>query len=143
MGRAGPPLAPTTGTARGLQWTNGGGWADSTAGTFPDWLQVTFNGLQTIAAIDVFTLQDNPSAPVEPTEAMTFTSYGVTDFEVQYWTGSAWVPVPGGTVVGNTKVWRRFTFAALTTDRIRVFITGSRYAWSILTEVEAWADPDL
>jgi hypothetical protein len=28
----------------------------------------------------------------------TFTSFGATAFEVQYWTGSAWAIVPGGSI---------------------------------------------
>src|SRR5437762_1922205 len=54
----------------------------------PDWLQVDFNGLKTIDEIDVVTTQDNVSSPAIPTEVMTFTTYGITAFEVQYWNGS-------------------------------------------------------
>src|SRR5438876_5132325 len=38
-------------------------------------------------------LQDNYQNPSPPTLNMTFTLYGVTDFEVQYWTGSTWTDV--------------------------------------------------
>ena len=38
---------------------------------------------------------------------MTFSLYGLRDFEVQYWTGTAWLPVPGGTITNNTLVWRQ------------------------------------
>jgi hypothetical protein len=58
--------------------------------------------------------------PVEPTDAMTVTQYGVTAFEVQYWDGSAWVTVPGGSVTGNNRIKRTFMFAPPTTDRVRV-----------------------
>ena len=46
---------------------NGGGWNDATAYTFPDWVQIVFNGAQTITEIDVFTIQDNYAAPADPT----------------------------------------------------------------------------
>jgi hypothetical protein len=41
-------------------------------------------------------------------------------------------------VTGNTLVWRQFSFAPLTTSRIRVLVTRALSPWSILTEVEAW-----
>jgi hypothetical protein len=69
--------------------------------TLPQWLQVDFNGSKTISEIDVFSCQDNYANPSPPTEAMTFSSYGLTAFDVQYWNGSSWVTVPGGSVTGN------------------------------------------
>jgi hypothetical protein len=54
-------------------------------------------------------------------------------------TGSAWAPVPGGTVTGNNKVWRQFTFAPLSTTKIRVYVTATGdNVWSRITEVEAY-----
>jgi hypothetical protein len=73
---------------------------------------------------------------------MTFTSYGLTSFEVQYWTGSAWVDIPGGAVTGNNLVWRQFKFTPLSTAKIRVLVTGSPDGvWSRIAEVEAYAGP--
>ena len=69
---------------------------------------------------------------------MTFTKYGITDFQVQYWNGSAWVDVPGGNVTGNNLVWRKFTFTPVTTDRIRVLVNSALNSYSRITEVEAW-----
>ena len=133
------PVSANNGDRKGLNWANGGGWLDGTSGSFPDWLQITFNGNQTIGEIDVFTVQDNFRAPVDPTLSMTFTQYGITSFQVQYWTGSAWADIPGGSVTGNNLVWRKFTFAPITTDRIRVLINPGLYYYSRITEVEAWA----
>ena len=98
-------------------------WADDTSYNYPDWIQVEFSGSKTISEIDVFGLQQNHSSPVEPTLTMT-SSYALTNFEVRYWTGSAWATVPGGSVTGNDKVWRKFTFAPLTTSKIRVHVTS-------------------
>jgi hypothetical protein len=65
--------------------------------------------------------------------------YGLRNFEVQYWTGSAWAPVPGGTVTNNNLVWRKFTFAPLATSKIRVFVTATADSvWSRINEVEAY-----
>jgi len=68
---------------------------------------------------------------------MTFTKYGITAYDVQVWNGSAWVSV--GSVSGNNLVWRTFTFAAVTTDRIRVVVNATApYGYSFVAEVEAW-----
>jgi hypothetical protein len=108
---------------------------------YPDWLEVDFNGAQTINEIDVFTCQDDYAAPSEPTLAQTFTIYGLTAYEVQYWTGSVWASVPDASVTGNDKVWKRFTFAPLTTSKIRVLMSAGLASYSRLTEVEAWSAP--
>src|SRR5207253_296447 len=78
------------GDRRGMNWGAGGGWNDATPDAFPDWLEVDFNGPQTLDEVDVFSVQDNYQAPSDPTPAMTFTRYGLTDFQVQYWTGAQW-----------------------------------------------------
>ena len=96
---------------KGQGWGSNGGWNDGTANAWPDWVEVQFSSVQTIDEIDVFTVQNNYQAPIEPTPTMTFSLYGVRDFTVQYWTGTAWQTVPGGTVTGNTLVWRKFVFA--------------------------------
>src|SRR5439155_655075 len=88
-----PVNAVNDGDRKGVNGGSGGYWNDATAGAFPDWVQVTFNGSKTITEIDVFTLQDNYFSPVDPTQAMTFSLYGITDFQVQYWTGTAWALV--------------------------------------------------
>jgi RHS repeat-associated protein len=125
------------GDRKGANWGSSGGWHDGTGFTFPDWLQINFSGSKTINEIDVFSVQDNYSAPSEPTETMTFSLYGMTGFEVQYWDGSAWATVPGGNVSGNSNVWRKFAFSPVTTDKIRV-LTKASDGWSRLTEVEAY-----
>jgi RHS repeat-associated protein len=120
--------------------TNGDVWLDNTYASFPDWVQVDFNGSKTISEIDVITQQDDPQNPIEPTLTQTFSLYGITAFDVQYWTGSAWATVPGGSVTGNNKVWRQFTFAPITTSKIRVVVNGGAdNAFSRVVEVEAWS----
>jgi PKD repeat protein len=135
------PAGANNGDRKGLNWANGGGWNDATAGAFPDWLQVTFSATQSIGEIDVFTVQDNYQAPADPTPTMTFSQYGIAAFEVQYWNGSAWIDVPGGNVSGNNLVWRKFSFAPITTDRIRVLVNNALNSYSRITEIEAWTSP--
>jgi len=133
------PSGAIDGDRKGVNWANNGGWNDANGNAWPDWLQVNFAGTRTIGEIDVFTLQDNYTSPAPPTLSMTFANYGITDFQVQYWTGSAWATVPGGAVTGNRNVWRQFQFAPISTDRIRVLVANSLNMYSRITEVEAWA----
>ena len=133
-----PAASVQNGDRRGLAWGAGGAWADSSPNVWPDWLQIDFNGAKTIVEIDVFSIQNNYAAPVEPTPTMTFTLYGLTAFQVQYWTGSAWADVPGGNITGNNLVWRRLTFAPITTSRIRVLVHAGLNGFSRIAELEAW-----
>ena len=123
-----------------MNWGSGGGWNDGTANIYPDWLQVNFIGSKTIDEIDVFTLQDNFANPIEPTSTTTFTQYGLTSFDVQYWDGANWITVPGGAISNNNLVWRKITFSAVTTDRIRVFASSALAGFSRIVEVEAYSN---
>ena len=114
-----PAGAVNEGDRLGVNWLDGGGWADGTPDVWPDWVEIDFNASYPINEIDFFTIQDNYQNPSPPTLDMTFTIWGVTDFEVQYWTGSTWTDIPGGDVTGNNHVWRQFTFADITTAKIR------------------------
>src|SRR5262249_24210389 len=127
------------GDRSGLSWGAGGGWNDATPAVFSDWVGGGFAGSQTISEGDVVTVQDKFWAPVAPTPTTTFSLYGIQDFEVQYWTGSAWQTVPGGAITNNNLVWRKVTFAPLATSRIRVLVSRSVDGWSRITEVEAYS----
>ncbi|MGH8799750.1 MAG: hypothetical protein ACREX7_05860, partial [Casimicrobiaceae bacterium] len=81
-------------------------------------------------------LQDNYANPVEPTDAMTFSQYGITAFTVQGWNGKKWVTL--GSVSNNNLVKRTVSFTSTTTDRIRINVTGALASFSRITEVEAW-----
>lgn len=120
----------------GTRWGNGGGWIDGTPNAFPDWVQIVFNGQKTINRVVVYSVQDNFTNPAEPSDTQTFSIFGVTDFTVDGWNGSAWTTL--ATVSGNTLVKRTVTFSAFTTDRIRINITNGLNSYSRLTEVEAW-----
>jgi len=136
-----PASGVTNSDRKGLNWGTGGGWMDATSSAFPDWIQVNFGGTRTINEIDVFTVQDDFENPAEPTQTMTFSQYGIVDFKVQYWNGFSWQTVQAGDVTDNNKVWRKFNFSPVQTDKVRVHITKSKDAKgrSKLVEVEAWA----
>lgn len=115
-------------------WLWGRTWADQSSGAFPDWLRVDFGATRTIDEIDV--ISGHNSLSVDPTATSTSTS-AVKDFQVQYWSGSQWTVVPGGSVTGNQLVWRRFTFMAVSTTAIRVVVTGGP-ALTRIGELEAY-----
>ena len=130
----------------GIHWgadpETGSGW-NSIENSPQGWLQIDFKETQPITEIDVFFVQDNYQAPVNPTPTMTFTLYGLTAFQVQYWTGSAWEDVPGGNVVNNDLVWRKFTFPVINTAKIRIQINASKDSIGRIVEVEAWKPSNL
>jgi Fungalysin metallopeptidase (M36)/Fungalysin/Thermolysin Propeptide Motif len=141
------PSGAIDGDRKGADWANGGGWNDNTRDVWPDWLQVNFNGSQTITEVRVYTLQNDFRNPVEPTPATPADLYGIEDFQVQYWNGSAWVVaddpatagVVEGNVVGNNKAMTVILLpSGVTTDRIRVHVTKGRAHFSRVIEVEAF-----
>ncbi|MBV9217545.1 MAG: hypothetical protein JO053_15365, partial [Acidobacteria bacterium] len=132
------PAGTINGDRTGANWGNDTGWNDGTAYTFPDWLEVDFAGTKTIDEIDVFSVQDNYANPSQPTNTMVFTQYGLTSFDVQYWTGSAWATVPGGSITNNNKVWVQVGFTAIATSKIRILVNNALAAYSRVTELEAW-----
>lgn len=101
----------------------------------PQWLQIDFSESKTIYEMDVFTLTDSLTANyTQPTLADTFSLYGATAYDVQYWNGASWVTIQS--VSGNNKVWRQFTFTPVTTTKVRVNVTGGG---TRITELEAWS----
>ncbi len=99
-------------------------------------MSISFNGSKTIDRVVVYTLQDNYTAPVEPTDSMTFSLYGITAFTVQGRQGTKWITL--ATVSGNNLVKRTVTFAPFTTSQIRIRITAALASFSRITEIEAW-----
>ncbi len=139
VGAGFPAGAINNGDRTGSVWGSGGGWADGTANVYPDWVRINFATASVIDEINVVTLQDNTAALVEPTAGMTFTKYGITNFEVQYLSGATWVTVTNGNITNNNQVMRNITFPAVSTSSIRVLVSGSLAGYSRIVEVEAFA----
>ncbi len=134
-----PAAAINNGDRAGLNFGAGGVWRDATPSVFPDWVEIDFNGAKTIDHVIVYSAQDNNLSPVDPSDTLTFTQRGVTDFDVQAWNGTAWITL--GSVTGNNLVKRTVSFGATSTARVRVVINGAaggKSVSSLLTEVEAW-----
>ena len=138
LGAGYAPAGALDGNRRGEPWGGGTGWQDGTPSAGPDWLEIHFAGAQTINEVDVFSVQDAYTAPVEPELGQTFSLYGVTEFHVEYWTGTEWTLVRGGVNAGNRQVWRQLVFTPVTTTAIRITVTGTIDPWTRLTEVEAY-----
>jgi hypothetical protein len=136
-----PAASAINGDRNGANWGFGtGGWADGTRGLYPDSLEVDFSGAaKAISEIRVYTLQNNwKSNPGEPNANTSCSGEGILDFQVQYWNGTAWVTVTGGSITGNDKAMRVFTFPAVTTSKIQVVITAARNNYSRIVEFEAY-----
>ena len=133
-----PASGVIDGNRAATNWGTGTGWNDATAGVYPDSVVLNFGVNQSISEVDVYSLQDNYTSPVEPTDTMTFTAYGLTNFQVQYWNGAAWVDVPGGVITGNNLVKRKVVFAPIVTDQIRILVNSTADGvYSRIAEVEA------
>jgi hypothetical protein len=121
-------------------WATSGAWKDATPDSFPDILQVDFSGSKTINEIDVYAVKDEYTNAADPSEFETFSVYGITSFEVQYWTGSSWATVPGGTVSNTNRVITRLMFSPVTTTRIRVVVNNAQASYSRIVELQAWGN---
>ncbi|HXD33843.1 MAG TPA: hypothetical protein VN643_22175, partial [Pyrinomonadaceae bacterium] len=106
----------------------------------PTWIEVAFSGPKTIDEIDVFTCRDDYTTQSDPSATQTFSNYGTTSFQVQYWNPdtSGWTAVTGGSITGNNLVWRKIPFSAVTTTKIRVTVNATPDNVARLMEVEAW-----
>ena len=113
-------------------------WKDATFNTYSDWVEIRFNGSKLVDRVVVYSVQDDYLHPVQPTDMMVTTAWGLVDFSVQGWNGAGWVTLR--TVTGNSLVKRTVDFPAFTSDRIRVNITRARDGWSRLAEVEAFGN---
>jgi len=134
-----PTSAVINGDRTGSGWgTASGGWNDGTRAAWDDWLEIDFPVAQTISQINVFTLQNDWMNGGEPGPATLASAEGILDFEVQTWDGSTWVTVPNGSITGNDKAMRTFTFAPITTSKIRVLVHNARNNWTRIVEVEAF-----
>src|SRR5256885_5054063 len=68
----------------------------------------------------------------------TFSLYGLTDFEVQYWTGSAWVAVPRSEEHTSELQSPCNIVCRLLLEKKKIWVTGALGHYSRVTEVEAY-----
>ncbi|MEP6850421.1 MAG: RHS repeat-associated core domain-containing protein [Acidobacteriota bacterium] len=127
----------------GNNYNADGGWDSATGASTsnPQWLEINFGQSRNISEIDVYTLRDSQNYNTDPTQTETCSTWCIRDFKVQYWNGTGWTDVSN--VTGNNKVWRQFTFTAVTTQKIRIYVTGAPapYTNARVVEAEAWTVP--
>ena len=133
-----PVAAVNDGDVIGKGWGDGGGWADATPGIFPDWIEIDFNGTKTISSVVVYSLQDDYGIAGAPSDTTRANAYGISDFDVQAWNGSAWVTL--ASINDNALAKRTVNFANYSTDRIRVNVIAAFGIYSRVVEVEAWGN---
>lgn len=132
-----PVSSVNNGVLTGSPVGAGGYWNDATTGVFPDSVTIVFNGIKAIDRVVVYSIQDDFNNPSQPTDEMTFTLYGVTEFTVEGWDGTAWQTL--ATVTGNDLIKKSCLFDAFETDRIRVnIVAGQDDTWSRVAEIECW-----
>lgn len=124
------------------------GWNDDTAGAWPDWYEVIFDAEYPIQRVDLYSLHDDYTASHTSYGAGPnalsdeFTKYGLLEFNVQYWNGSTFVTVSGGTVVANSYLWTQFNFSPVMTTKIRIHIIAAALdggEYSRIVELECYA----
>lgn len=124
-----------------------GGWDSDQGptGTEPAELIVDFGVERTFSHVKMFTLRNSTDYSDEPTTEETFSSWGNTSYELEYWNGYAWVNFIS--VTGNNKVVREHDFVAITASKVKFIGLGTADHTSSpharLVELEIWSDdPD-
>ncbi len=134
-----PASALINGERNGSGWgVVTGGWHDATYNSFPDYLELHFDGDKLVHQVDLFTLQDNFNNPVAPTLNTTFAQYGVTAFRLNYWNSATGQWEMLKEIQGNNKVWRRVEFDEVKTSKLSIMILNGGNSYSRVVEIEAW-----
>lgn len=131
-----PPSAAIDGDRTGRGYGAGGVWNDATRSSFPDWIQVQLAATKTVDRVVVYSMQDDYAAPAEPTDATTARYYQLVDFDVQAWSGGAWMTV--ASVKGNDRAKRAVSFTPVSTDRVRIVVNDANGRFSRVAEIEVW-----
>jgi hypothetical protein len=129
------PVYPACGAVDGDRdsehWAKTTGWNDATKGSFPDWLQVTFDQPQSVGRVDLYTLNSKqyPAA-----------SYGLKDWDIQAQVGGVWQTV--ASVRNNQAGLTSSTFTPITATALRILTLSSNEGptYSRIVELEAYAN---
>jgi hypothetical protein len=124
-----------------MSWGAAAGWEDRTYAAYPDWLEVRFNGPKLIDRAALFSLRDNYWHFVDEDTLFyqRFRLYGIVDFTLEGWNGSAWVPLVS--VTDNQMVHRTVGFTPFVTDRVRVTSSKALMFKSRIVELEVYGIP--
>ncbi|MFJ2958915.1 discoidin domain-containing protein [Streptomyces sp. NPDC087270] len=125
-----PACGAVDGDRDSADWGTTTGWNDSTKGSFPDWLQVTFDTPVSVGRVDLYTL-DSVKYPAA--------GYGLSAWDVELQVDGAWQTA--AQVRGNTAGEVSSTFAAQTATALRIVTLASNegVTYSRIVELEAYA----
>jgi len=134
-----PPGATIDGDRTSRNGVDSGFWNDGTPSVFPDTLEVDFNTPRTVTKVTVYSLQDDYTHGVEPSDTMAFSLYGLTRFDVQALDPVTLTWTTVGTVTGNNLVKRTVALLhPVDTAAIRVVCDAAADGvYSRIVEVEA------
>jgi hypothetical protein len=124
------------GDRSGIGWgqPNMGGWCAGAPGGL-QWLDIHFNRSKYVDRVELFSVQDNFQHPVDPSDTMTFSQFGVTAGKI-YGANDGSDLVYLGNFSGNNKVKCTVFLNPTTLDRIRIVITGVSSGYARLAEVQ-------
>ncbi|MDI3287348.1 discoidin domain-containing protein [Polyangium sp. 15x6] len=98
-------------------------WSNDYGNSLPQWVELNFGSAHSFARVELYTTM----------------GYEVQNYELQYWNGSAWLPLV--TVSGNTEAHRTHTFQSVSASKLRVMgLLGSvvQPGYVRLNEVEVY-----
>jgi flagellar hook-associated protein 2 len=118
-------------------WGSGAGWSSGVADS-PGWVEIQFASMKTIDSMNIYTV-NTPEMPAN--------KYGAKDMTVEYWdiATSSWKSLTS--VSNNDKPMVGLDFSTVTTNKIRVNVTGvngddTQNDYARLTEVEVFEKRD-
>jgi hypothetical protein len=101
----------------------------------PAWVELNFHATRTIEEVNVFTIADVTGYAADPGFGDTFSLYGLTDFKVQAWDGSAWIDM--AVITGNNRVWRQVIINPRPMSKMRIYLDGWNGGAARIVEIEA------
>lgn len=106
-------------------------WNDNTLSTFPDWIELTWPQSMVISGITLVGY-DNQWPPVAGTGNDSLNA--LKDYTLQAWVNGAWTTVLS--IVNNTKDRTTHTFAAVTTQKLRLNILDTAsHEWTRVAQL--------
>jgi hypothetical protein len=132
-----PTAAMADGIVDGSDWGKAptGGWMSAGEDAFPTTVEMAFEKPQVLDAVTLWTLQDDYENADTPTDATTFSKWGLTAFDVQVWR-DGWVTV--AQITDNNLVKRTVTFAPTAAMRLRIVCNAGLAGAARIVELQAW-----
>jgi hypothetical protein len=95
-------------------------WQDKTPNQAPDWIELKFKKPVTMGRVKVCAYENS-----------------LRDFDVQVWKNGKFVTV--GKVRNSNEHWHESKFSAVTSDRVRIYVTATNGPTAKIDEIEVYA----